>query len=462
MLPSGFSDRTGTAAGDSLTASSHQVVFGGRGNDTLIHGGGTTWLVGGSGDDTYRVANYGTTVIYDVGGSANDHFYDSSYVIGQSYAAQIDGRHLAVVDLYGNGILFFDWLSSASKIEHFHVSGLDLSAEQFNSFLQSSPFYLGNVPIDYILPGAGPTLNSTLADVAARSAAYETGTTQPAGTHTGTDGNDAMTGTSSDDRMLGLAGNDTMNGGSGSDVVYGNAGSDLISGVAGNDSVFGGMGTDRLYGGDGNDLIYGNNDDDTIFAGAGNDWVHGGMETDLIIGEAGNDTLRGGTDADSLSGGSGNDLLAGNAGADRFYFASSEGQDTIEDFNRNDGDKIVITNISGITQSNVTAFLQNNGSGTVTLSLSGNQASIRGAVTSRIVIVNASGGTLTSSDFIVTSTTTTTTTTTTRRSSIRGALASPDGDEEAVSASDVLVEPPPDQVVELIGVADPGRDGVIG
>jgi Ca2+-binding RTX toxin-like protein len=457
MLPTGYTDRVGTSTGETLTASDHQVVFGLGGNDTLIHGGGATWLIGGSGDDTYRVQGYGITAIYDAGGSANDHFYESSNFVGQSYAAQIDGRHLVVLDLSGNGILFFDWLTPTHKIEHFHVSGLDLSAEQYNGFLQASPFYLGSVPIDFILPGAGPTIDATLAELSARSAAY----TAAATATFGTEGNDVISGSSGDDRISGLGGNDTINGGSGSDVIYGNAGSDVLSGAAGNDWLYGGMGTDLLYGGDGADFVYGNNDNDTIYGGAGNDWIHGGMESDLIFGEAGNDTIRGGIDNDSLSGGTGNDALAGGAGADQFFFRSLEGQDTIEDFNRSDGDKIVLTSISGITQSNVTSFLQNNGTGTVTLSLPGGQASIGGGVTNRIVITNVSGGALTSSDFIVIAPPPPPPPTTRTGSTLRSAIAAPASGDHVASQHDVLVDPQDGTLVELVGVAAPDRDGII-
>ena len=61
----------------------------------------------------------------------------------------------------------------------------------------------------------------------------------------------------------------------------------------------------------------------------------------IIHGLGGNDTITGGTVADEISGGTGDDTLTGGDGADRFMFSFFDaGNDTITDFNTEQGDVI--------------------------------------------------------------------------------------------------------------------------
>ncbi|MEH2194144.1 MAG: choice-of-anchor D domain-containing protein [Nostoc sp.] len=99
-----------------------------------------------------------------------------------------------------------------------------------------------------------------------------------------------------------------------------------------------------------NDVINGQGGDDTINGNGGDDLLRGGTGNDLLIGGTGNDTLIGGEGNDTLIGGQGNDLLIGGLGADAFVFNSNAaftsdgvGIDTIADFNRSQGDKILLS-----------------------------------------------------------------------------------------------------------------------
>ena len=74
----------------------------------------------------------------------------------------------------------------------------------------------------------------------------------------------------------------------------------------------------------------------------------GGAGRDQLVGDAGNDTLTGNAGLDRLTGG---------LGADRFVFLSradstlaATGRDVITDFNRAQGDKIVLTAIDANTR----------------------------------------------------------------------------------------------------------------
>ncbi|MEH1950629.1 MAG: choice-of-anchor D domain-containing protein [Nostoc sp.] len=80
-----------------------------------------------------------------------------------------------------------------------------------------------------------------------------------------------------------------------------------------------------------------------------NDVINGQGGNDTIDGSGGDDLLRGGTGNDLLIGGQGNDTLVGGAGADSFLYDTNSifnsavvGIDTIADFNRSQGDKIIL------------------------------------------------------------------------------------------------------------------------
>ncbi|MEH2255672.1 choice-of-anchor D domain-containing protein [Nostoc sp.] len=96
-----------------------------------------------------------------------------------------------------------------------------------------------------------------------------------------------------------------------------------------------------------------------------NDVINGQGGNDTINGSGGDDLLRGGTGNDLLIGGQGNDTLVGGIGADSFLYDTDAifntavvGIDTIADFNRSQGDKIVLdkTTFSAITSDVGTGF----------------------------------------------------------------------------------------------------------
>ncbi|MBD2622923.1 calcium-binding protein [Microcystis flos-aquae FACHB-1344] len=124
--------------------------------------------------------------------------------------------------------------------------------------------------------------------------------------------------------MIGSSFNDFLGGGSKNDTLIGGDGNDSLNGNPGNDS---------LNGGDGNDNLTGVSGDDTLIGGNGND---------TLLGGDGNDSLNGGDGNDTLNGGPGTDTLTGGAGADRFVFSSStQGIDTITDFNPAVGEDLI-------------------------------------------------------------------------------------------------------------------------
>jgi Ca2+-binding RTX toxin-like protein len=71
-----------------------------------------------------------------------------------------------------------------------------------------------------------------------------------------------------------------------------------------------------------------------------------------LIGNSGNNRLEGGGSFDDLLGKGGNDRLFGGTGADVFRFKTGYDKDTIEDFNRAEGDLISISDWKSITSFN--------------------------------------------------------------------------------------------------------------
>ena len=143
---------------------------------------------------------------------------------------------------------------------------------------------------------------------------------------TGTDGDDKKYGSIKDDELKGSFGNDRLAGFTGNDKLWGNDGNDYLEGENGDD---------MLWGNDGNDYLEGEYGDDMLDGGDDNDYLTGGI---------GNDTLTGGAGMDVLNGGGGNNTLTGGSGADLFIWLN--GEQTITDFRIEDGDKIIVEDIS--------------------------------------------------------------------------------------------------------------------
>lgn len=170
----------------------------------------------------------------------------------------------------------------------------------------------------------------------------------------------------------------TLTGNGGANLLSGLAGNDRLVGNAGNDNLDGGTGVDTMLGGAGNDTYQVDNAGDVVteLAAQGTDTVRAGVTYTLkanaenlvltgalnrngtgnalnntltgngaanqLSGLAGKDKLLGGGGNDILVGGLGDDTLTGGLGGDRFRFVlAGEGTDSITDFTRAQGDKLV-------------------------------------------------------------------------------------------------------------------------
>ncbi|WP_111432039.1 type I secretion C-terminal target domain-containing protein [Rhodobacteraceae bacterium DSL-40] len=192
----------------------------------------------------------------------------------------------------------------------------------------------------------------------------------------GTAGNNTLNGTSGNDTLYGNGGNDVLLGQGGSDRLFGGPGVDTMRGGDGNDTIQAGPGNDLLYGDGGNDQLVGADGDDRIWAGSGDDFLIGSDGNDTLYGSWGNDTLLGGGNNDVLYGEAGNDLLVGNAGADTFVLGN--GFDTVNDWNRSQGDVIDLRPALGnynASADNIADFVRvtrNSGTSTSTIAIDSN------------------------------------------------------------------------------------------
>ncbi|WP_275944577.1 choice-of-anchor D domain-containing protein [Nostoc edaphicum] len=157
-----------------------------------------------------------------------------------------------------------------------------------------------------------------------------------------------------------------------------------------------------------------------------NDVINGQGGNDTIDGKSGDDLLRGGNGNDLLIGGQGNDTLVGGLGADSFLYntnaaftSTAVGIDTITDFNRSQGDKIILdkTTFGAITSVVGTGFSNANDFQVTSLGAASNAVIVYDPLTGNLLYNQngsaaglGSGGqfakltgapTLTASDFIV-------------------------------------------------------------
>lgn len=215
MLMGTFGDETISGLGG------HDRIDGGFGNDTLDGGAGHDVITGGEGADIF------------IGGDGNDTFYADA----QDISAMGGGPLPADADTGIDVVVFKD---------------------EFGQGINTSTFVLHGIE-EVILDYGNDQFSAALADK---------GLTILAG-----EGNNMISGSAFDDRLVGGDNRDDLNGNAGNDVIES------------------GWGDDYLKGGDGNDVLRGDNGMDTLWGDAGDDILDGGKGTDGLLGGAGRDTF---------------------------------------------------------------------------------------------------------------------------------------------------------------------------
>ena len=140
-------------------------------------------------------------------------------------------------------------------------------------------------------------------------------------------------------------------------------------------------------------VMNGNAGANQLEGGAGNDVLRGMNGNDNLIGGLGNDTIRGGSGADRIEGGGSNDALSGNLDADSFVFGNNFGRDTVTDFSRTAGDRLVLDDLiwggTALSAQQVVSQFAHVVAGTVVFEFSANEVITLAGVTSTAGLADA-------------------------------------------------------------------------
>ncbi len=377
---------------------SANTLTGGDGHDRIVGEGGDDTLTGGGGRDIFEFgAGHGSDTItdFDIGMDLVDLSGLSETEItwdqlSAKFTAVADDIDTTDVDESGTSIDLSEWGGGTIVLRG--VTPTDLTEDMFwlptgaaedNNDL--GMYHIGSTGDDTIDAGGGH-------DVVL-----------------GAEGDDDIDGGVGYDWLFGGEGDDDLDGGAGGDVLFGGEGDDTIAGGTGDDLMSGDEGDDTLTGGEGADTflytpahgndtitdfaanedkidlsLFGNitSFDDLSIADVddGNSGTNAvitltdadGNETTLTLegvaksaldgddfvfydstveGTAEADRLEGRFGNDTIAGLGGDDRLTGDLGADTFVFASGHGNDTITDFNydEGEGDLIDLSAFTGIT-----------------------------------------------------------------------------------------------------------------
>ncbi|MBN4177581.1 hypothetical protein GSU75_04864 [Pseudomonas savastanoi pv. phaseolicola] len=327
----------GGAGADSLSGEAgNDALFGEDGNDSLYGGVGADQLSGGEGGDYLTGGDGNDTLLGDAG---NDTLYgDSGNDLleggtGNDYLIGGEGSDVYRFNRGWGQDSINNYDSSAGKTDAIEFAADILPVDivvtrSYNDLVLSLKHSTDKVTISGYFQNDGDTPYTVEQIRFADGTHWNVEQIKSMAAFTFTDGNDALTGYASDDRIVGGMGDDVLSGLAGNDVVNGDEGSDTLYGGTGQDTLSGGSGSDYLYGEEGNDLLAGN-------AGS-----------DILYGADGNDILDGGT---------GNDTLDGGRGSDIYRFAKGYGQGSINNnsYGETATDKVDAIQLDGLNSADL-------------------------------------------------------------------------------------------------------------
>ena len=284
----------GTDAADQFYGGSGMdTLRGGAGND-VIHGGpadgsydGDDTLYGDAGDDQL-FGDGGTDTLY--GGAGNDRLTGGSFAQNRLYGGTGDDTYFVANHQYRGPDEIYEFSGEGIDTVIFDGSLLGLAANVENLIwvgtLSGTGYYTGVFGNDLANTITGNVGNNDISGEGGSDII------------SGGDGNDRIWAEGRDRFQTVGLGNDTIHGDGGADIIYGGAGADLLYGDDGADTVTGAAGADTLSGGAGTDDLSGGQGDDLISGDADADSLKGDAGADTLTGGAGNDTIDGGADLD--------------------------------------------------------------------------------------------------------------------------------------------------------------------
>lgn len=275
-----YPELIGSTGNDAFNANAYVAMFGIQGDDDF--GGFSALAIGGTGNDYYYIGVPALVTIMERSG-VNDAMVATGIGFGRdsTRAITIDQRHLFIFDtVSAQAAVLLDWQQPANHIEHFVLSGVTYTYDQFAAAISSFPRFEGNytwegaAAAQYFALGEGETtevINESLDFYKARSIEMEQPAFSVANTETGVSSGFAAIPYSGPVSRLDLLFVASEQG----EVILGTAFSDFINAAGGNDAVDGGLGDDVIDGGLGSNFLTGGAGQDIFFLdgrGGGQTW----------------------------------------------------------------------------------------------------------------------------------------------------------------------------------------------
>ena len=300
-------------------------LFGYEGNDYLEGGSGAAnTLIGGLGDDTYRVSAVGDSLVEQAGEGHDTVMASVNVTLRDNFE---DLRFIGSAGFVGTG----NGLANSIRGDSGRDTLIGMGGDDALEGLAGDDRLRGGLGADILHGGGG-------VDIADYSDALASITISN-GVISSSDVNVTSDTLISIEGYIGSAFNDTLLGGAGVDIFDGDLGSDVLAGYGGNDILAGGSGAaNTLIGGLGDDVYRVSAVGDSLveYAGEGRDRVETTLNAytlrdhieDLRYTGAGAFTGTGNAAANVIEGGAGNDVLIGRGGDDTLL--GGQGQDTID------------------------------------------------------------------------------------------------------------------------------------
>jgi Ca2+-binding RTX toxin-like protein len=237
----------GTDGNDSIIGTNaNDNISGGLGNDSISSVGGNDTLSGNEGNDTLNGGTGNNIYLFGKGDGQDTINPYSDSTVGKlntlQFKAGVLPSEVIVNQVYDNY-----WGYQALQLS---IAGTTDSVKVIGFFYNYDPNSSYN-PLQQVTFEDGTVWD--LATLIGKALA-------------GTEGNDSIIGTNTNDNISGGLGNDTLTGRDGNDSLNGGLGNDNLYGENGNDILDGGAGNDTLNGGTGNNIyLFGKGDgQDTI------------------------------------------------------------------------------------------------------------------------------------------------------------------------------------------------------
>ncbi|MBZ9573727.1 hypothetical protein [Modicisalibacter sp. MOD 31.J] len=147
----GYEEKTGTHGDDHISAAGYVIAYGLDGDDTFFAESYTeqNFLLGGRGDDVYRLETHGIMSIIDEGGQDRIDAPSIDLDSALTYIFTLEERYLWVYDSATRGQFFIsDWESQEGRIEEYRVADGTLDFSRFRDEIHESPGYQGNLSSD--------------------------------------------------------------------------------------------------------------------------------------------------------------------------------------------------------------------------------------------------------------------------------------------------------------------------